>query len=454
MLLSPEQEKLLSNPSSSKIFLQGQAGTGKTTAGVQWMKKLLDSGIPAHQILVFVPQRALAIPYQESLRDEIFLTYSLINTMTLGSLARRMINLFWPMISHDLGVAEPDQSPHFLTLETAQYYMAHIVRPLMDEERYFDNLSIHRNRIYSQILDNLNKSALVGFPHQEIGDRLKSAWIGDSAQFNIYDDVQACANQFRAFCLAHNLLDFSIQVDLFRKLLWESPVCRSHLTDSYHHLIIDNIEEDTPVSHDILSEWLPDFDSALIIFDEDAGFRYFLGADEQSAFSIRQQCSDTIRFEQNHVNSPAITQIKSGVRNAISQLKGRPPEGEPELDTLRSGLIIPESSNKYFPDMIRWVIDQIKVLVDSGTPPGEIVVLAPFMPDVLRFSLANQLDEMGIPNISHRPSRALRDEPVTQAVLTLAGASFPSWNLRPKRINIAFALMQVVDGLDLIRDSF
>jgi len=451
MQLSPEQEKLLSYPGSSKLFLQGQAGTGKTTAGVKWMKKLLDSGIPAHQILVFVPQRALASPYQESLRDDIFLAHSLISTMTLGSLARRMINLFWPMISHDAGVAEPDLPPHFLTLETAQYYMAHIVRPLMDEENYFGNLSIHRNRIYSQILDNLNKAALVGFSHQEIGDRLKAAWIGDIAQFNVYDDVQSCVNQFRAFLLSHNLLDFSLQVELFQKLLWVSPVCHTHLTQSYRHLIVDNIEEDTPVSHDILSEWLPDFDSALIIFDEEAGFRYFLGADEQSGLSFRRKCHENIRFTHNHVNDPAINQIKSGVRHAVAQLKGSPHDKEPQLDALRSGLIIPETSNKYFPDMVRWVTDQIKALVDDGTPPGEIVVLAPFMPDVLRFSLSNQLDDLGIPNIAHRPSRALRDEPATQAVLTLATASFPSWNLQPKRINMAFALMQVIDGLDLVR---
>ncbi len=451
MCLTPEQQSLLENPHTSKIFLHGLAGTGKTTAGVKWLKKLLKSGIPAHQIMVFVPQRALSLPYQAFMRDDLFQVHSLINTMTLGSLARRTIDLFWPMISPDTGVSLPNQPPHFLTLETAQYYMAHIVRPLMDEEGFFDNLTINRNRIYSQILDNLNKSALVGFSHQEIGDRLKTAWIGDIAQINVYDDVQACANRFRVFCLEHNLLDFSLQVEIFLRLLWPSPLCRDHLTRSYRHLIVDNVEEDTPVTHDILSEWLPEFDSALIIFDNEAGYRYFLGADVQSAFSLSGQCDTVVEFTMNLVNAPGIIQIKSGVRHAIAQLEGKPQENKPDLHLLQSSLVIPQETNKYFPDMIRWVANQINILVKDGVSPGEIVVLAPFMPDVLRFGIANQLDEFGIPHFSHRPSRALRDEPATKAMLTLASTAFSAWKMLPKRINIAFALMQVIDGLDLVR---
>ena len=101
--------------------------------------------------------------------------------------------------------------------------------------------------------------------------------------------------------------------------------------------------------------------------------------------------------------------------------------------------------------MIRWVADQVNLLIQEGTPPGEIVVLAPFMPDVLRFSLANQLDKLDIPHISHRPSRSLREEPATQTLLTLATLTYPEWGLLPERINLAFAMMQVVEGLDLVR---
>jgi len=47
--------------------------------------------------------------------------------------------------------------------------------------------------------------------------------------------------------------------------------CRETLQATYRHLIYDNTEEDTPVAHDLIREWLPDFDSALLVFDREAG---------------------------------------------------------------------------------------------------------------------------------------------------------------------------------------
>jgi hypothetical protein len=448
------QQKLLSLPTDEAIFLQGPAGSGKTTAGTLWLQRLMGQGIPAHEILVFVPQRTLGLPYQQALRGSGDLAHGLVDVLTLGGLARRMVDLFWPLVSEASGVGNPSHPPHFLTLETAQYYMAHIVQPLIENQGFFESLTLNRNRIYSQILDNLNKAAIVGFPVEEIAPRLKSAWVGDIEQLNIYEDVQQCANAFRAFCLDHNLLDFSLQVEIFSHYLWPSRLCRSYLTRTYRHLIVDNVEEDTPVSHDILREWLPDFDSALVIFDQNAGYRFFLGADVQSAFALRKQCGQQIVFPENRINGPGIRHLKTGIRNALSALTG---EGEsqpqPVYAEIMTALGIPEENLRYFPGMVAWVVDRIEKLLEEGLPPGEIVILAPFMPDVLRFSLTSQMTERGIPFQSHRPSRALRDEPATHTLLTLARTAFPDWDMLPDRITLAYALTQVIEGLDLVRSQ-
>jgi len=452
MELTQTQQNLLERPARTKVFLHGPAGTGKTTAGTLWLEKLLSEGIPAHQIVVYTPQRALAMPYQQALREITPVSHSLITTLTLGGLARRMVDLFWPLVSPEIGVGQSDLPPNFLTLETAQYYMAHIVRPLIESAGLFGSLTINRNRIYSQILDSLNKAAIVGFPMHEIGERLKSAWVGGIEQLNIYDDVQTCADRFRTFCLENNLLDFSLQVEIFRNHLWPLPQCRGHLQATYRHLIVDNLEEDPPISHDILREWLPDFDSALLIFDEEAGYRFFLGADIESASSLRKACQGQIASKKNLVSSEAIQQLKFNIKNALGILQGNYEETPiPDFERLQQALATPETNPKYFPTMVQWVADQVKTLVDEGISPGEIVVLAPFMPDVLRFSLTHHLDQHEIPHQSYRPSRSLRDEPATQSMLTLATAAFPEWGLGPKRINLAAALMQSIKGLDLVR---
>ncbi|MDQ2691779.1 MAG: hypothetical protein M3Y68_07105 [Chloroflexota bacterium] len=80
-----------------------------------------------------------------------------------------------------------------------------------------------------------------------------------------------------------------------------------------------------------------------------------------------------------------------------------------------------------------------------------MVIISPFLSDALRFSVMNRLEAAGIPTRSHRPSRTLRDEPASQALLTFAAIAHPAWNIRPPRFDVAYALMQSIEGLDLVR---
>jgi hypothetical protein len=147
--------------------------------------------------------------------------------------------LFWPLVSKEVGFLQPEAPPTFLTLETAQYYMAKLVNPLL-EQGYFESVVIDRNRLFSQIIDNLNKAAVVGFRYTEIGERLKSAWSGGPAQLRVFDDTQACATSFRQICLENNLLDFSLQVEVFWKYVWQLELCHKYLNRNFRHIIFDN----------------------------------------------------------------------------------------------------------------------------------------------------------------------------------------------------------------------
>ncbi len=181
MELTPIQSDTITAPLDSKLFLSGPAGSGKTTVGVERMRYLLEQGVYGESILVLTPQRTLQEPYQEVLRSPEIGAGGQVTLATVGGLARRMVDLFWPLAAEAAGFSNPEEPPIFLTLETAQYYMAHIVRPLIDEG-YFESLTINRNRLYSQVIDNLNKAAVIGFPHTEIGERLDKAWLGDPSQ--------------------------------------------------------------------------------------------------------------------------------------------------------------------------------------------------------------------------------------------------------------------------------
>ena len=447
--LAPYQIELIERPLQSRVFLEGQAGSGKTTVGINRMLHLLRAGIPAGEMLLLVPQRTLGTPYQHALREADLQAGSKASVLTVGGLARRMVDLYWPVAAEKAGFARPEQPPSFLTLETALYYMAHLVRPLL-ERGLFDSVTIDRNRIYSQVIDNLNKAAIVGFSYTEIGERLKAASMGDTAQSNVYQDAQQCASLFREYCLQNNLLDFSLQIEVFRQYLWPTPIVRDYLSSTYRHLIYDNLEEDTPTSHDLLQEWLPDFDSALLIYDTDAGYRRFLGANPVTGAGLAGACAEHHVFTDTLITPSELRSFSGQIGRAMERelRDDAPPLPSHMFDSV---VQFPEKTLRFYPQMLDWVVGQVEELVQKGTPPQEIVLLAPFLPDSLRFALTNRLQAKGIPFRSHRPSRSLREEPAAQALLTLAALAHPAWGIRPSRFELAYAFIQTIQDLDLVR---
>ena len=438
------QRQIIESPLDLKLFVSGPAGTGKTTAGVERMRMLLAQGVPGESILMLTPQRTLQEPYLDLLYSPERRAGGEVTPATIGGLARRMVDLFWPLAAEAAGFANPDQPPVFLTLETAQYYMAHLVRPLLDEG-YFESVTIDRNRLYSQIIDNLNKAAVIGFPHTDIGSRLDSSYFGDPSQRRVYADAQDCANRFRQYCLDHNLLDFSLQLDIFANVLWPQDIVRDYLTRNYRHLIYDNVEEDGPRAHDIVRDWLPSFDSALLIYDEGAGFRYFLGADVTTGWGLRELCNDHVVLDESFVMSESVAGLSDALVEAIA------PAFEGKMKEERSPDALSIITSRFYPELLDAVVGETEQLISAGLPPSEIVILAPYLSDALRFSITNRLEARNIPWRSHRPSRSLRDEPASQALITLAALAHPHWNIHPPKFDLAYALMQSIDGLDLIR---
>ena len=439
--LSLIQHQIVEAPLDLRLFVSGRAGAGKTTAGVERMRHLLAQGVPADSILMLTPQRTMQEPYLDLLDSPERQAGGEVTSATIGGLARRVCDLFWSLAAETAGFKNPDQPPVFLTLETAQYYMAYLARPLL-EQGYFQSLTIDHNRLYSQILDNLNKAAVVGFPHTEIGARMDAAWFGDPVQRRIYQDAQECANLFRAYCLEHNLLDFSLQLEIFSNILWHESAVQDYLKRAYRHLIYDNVEEDAPRAHDIIREWLADFDSALLLYDTDAGYRYFLGGDAVTGLALREACDESLELDESFVSSENITHLTDMLVSAVTHR---------ETETTDSNGALEFILTHYYPEMLGEVAAKIKTLIEAeGIPPSEIVILAPFLSDALRFSLTQRLEAAGIPWRSHRPSRSLRDEPASKTLLTLSALAHPQWNARPAKFDVTRALMFALDT-DLIR---
>jgi hypothetical protein len=444
------------------IFLSGPPGSGKTTLAARRLRYLLAEGIPGEQILILVPQRTLATPFYRVLHSIDSPAGEMVDIATIGGLARRNLELFWPLVAGPAGFARPDQYPYFLTLETAQYYMDRIVEPAI-QGGAFDGITIPRARLVNQIIDNLNKAAAVGFAPEEISARLRGAGIVESARLRIYDQVQAMAIAFRRACLADSLLDWSLQLELFWHHLLPLPVFRRQVLSGYRHLIVDNTEEDIPVTHDLLQVWLSRCESALVIHDTDGGYRVFLGADPKGALDLAQCCREHVLLAESHVTTPQVEALSTALSSPfISALhtdetpgthaRQAPAASKADGAAARQALVYPLDPIRFHPEMLDWVTDQISRLVlEENLPAGEIAILAPFLSDALRFSLTERLSNYNIPVRTHRPSRELREEPATRCLLTLAKLAHPHWRRPPPAFDVAHALKFSIADLDPIR---
>ncbi len=451
-------------------FLTGPAGTGKTTYAVNHLRQLLVDHVPASAILVIVPQLTLAQPYRALLNDPDLPGAGIVEVMTLNGLALKTIDLFWPLGTSTGGFGRPTKRPVFLNIETAQYYLWQAITPLLSQG-YFDPnvvpITISLSRLMSQILDNLNKAALIGLPHTQVGQRLAAALPIDPSSRVALEHTQACVNHFREFCLARNLLDFSLRIETFYQHLWPVDGVQQSLTKRYRHLIVDNIEEDTPFAHTILQQWLPHTESALLVHDEDAGYRIFLGANWRTAQNLATLATETVAMTESLVSPPDMLTFGQNLSGIISrQMSNQGTENssqkleKSEQLTVNSGQDVvsdPESlpftfeQKRFYPQTIDWVIEQIAELIEQGVLPNEIVVMAPFVSDALRFSFTHRMAQKGLPARSHRPSRPLSEEPAAKTMLTLARLAFPHWKLLPEPFDVAQTLSQALTDLDLIR---
>ena len=429
---------------TAHTFLHGPAGSGKTTLATQHLHDLLSSGTAGDSILIIAPQRSLLKPYQAVLRRVDLPPGDEIETLTIGGLAKRSVDLWWPAIAREAGFTKPDRPPTFLTLETAQYYMERVVQPFITERYYFEEVRLSHERIYSQLLDNLNKAALVGFPYEDVGKRLIGAWAGPSQQTVTFAQVQDCLTRFRAYCLEHNLLDFSLQIELFRGLLGHDWF-HDKLYGRYQHLIVDNVEEDTPLTHDLLRDWIPHTTSALVVYDTEAGYRSFLGADARSAYELRSVCDEIVELHESHVMSPAVQSLEAMVTHVLSDDSDLPMRTGDLHEALAYG------GGRFHPQMLDWVVTRAAELAQQQVPLNEIVILAPFLSDALRFALEERLQRHDIPTRSLRPSRSLNEEAVTRGLMTLAALAHPQWQIVPPQADVTQAIILSIDHLDPAR---
>ena len=435
--LTNSQANLVELPIDRKIFLEGNSGCGKTTAAVGRLSGILETTSQGSEILVLIPTRTLAKPYyaihsSKGIRPLI---------LTYNGFIQRSLETFWPLVSEKAGFSFPEKAPCFLTIESAQILMARLIESKL-EMGYFNALNIPASRIYNQIMISLHKSAAAEFPYNTYADRMKKSWTGEKALLPIFDQAQECGELFKQTCYKNNLMDYSIQVEVFQQHLLPLERFQKWLERSFSHLFFDNTEEDIPAAHHFAGILMKLCQSAMIIEDRLGGFRNFLGADPISAHNLKSLCNIQIEFTESLVCSPHIFSMAKSVENPFipqSDLPGSP-----------KAAYVFQPYHQY-PAMIKQAAMDVADLIHrKNVPPSEIVIIAPLVSDVLYTAMERELRIQNIPCYIHRPSRPLAGENATKSLLTVIALIHPEWG-HPRLLDIVQMLQTFIPALDPIR---
>ena len=280
-----QQKDLIEADPSARIFLSGKAGCGKSTAAAERVRFLMEHTDAWPQILIFTPGRNFNSPYQELLSREGIRP----QITSYNSYVQNSLRLFWPLIAGETEMGRKRNYPMFLTIEAAQIIMSRLIRGKR-EEGYFNGLTASPSRVFNQVMLAMHKCAAAEIPFDDYTQIMQESWGGDGALLPIFEQTQECGKLYRNFCLKNNLLDYSLQLEIFTKYLLPNPTYRDWLKNQRLHFIFDNLEEEVPAAHHFVREAAPLCNSLLLITDKDGGYRSFMGCDPLSAETLREIC--------------------------------------------------------------------------------------------------------------------------------------------------------------------
>ncbi len=424
-------------------FLLGAAGTGKTTALQQRLIRLLTMGEPAYTILVMVAEPDHANPYLDTVHQSGLGPYADLKITTYNQMAQEMVELFWPLVARPSGFTTPYRPPTFLSYDLAQLLMWHVITPMLHEGAFAD-LRLRPQQIVSQLLDTLNRAALNGLSLEEAIERQKRTWTGEPERLLHLDDAAKAARTFRQSCRDNGLLDLSLAVRVFDTQLVHHEVFKNYFRERYRHLIVDNMEEQTPAGQNFVSELMGVTQTTAVAYDGGGGYKRFLAADPDGARRFYQRSVYQFQFSDSFTTTPGLENVANLVENFLL-FTDKPTALAKEVI---SGVVYGRYRREMVQNMARFLPE---LMAERGLVPADIAIITPYLDGALRYLLGNALKEAGLPYRELRRRSSPRDEPRVRAWLTWLALAHPDWDVHPSAYDVAEALTLTLHGFDPAR---
>jgi hypothetical protein len=423
-------------------FLLGSVGTGKSTALQQRLLRLLEQGEPAYTILILIAEPEQREQYETAVMGSGLGSFADLKITPYSQLAMEMVTLFWPLLARRSGFATAHRPPTILTYDLAQLLMWRVVTPLLDGGAFAD-LRLRPQQIISQILDTLNRAALNSLTLEDAIERQIKTWAGEKVRLLDLRDAETAARKFRRICLQNSLLDLSLSVEVFDTQLVNDPQFHRYFSERFRHLLVDNLEEQTPAGQNFVKSLLDQTETTTLAFDTGGGYKRFMAADPAGGREFQLRSRSFIQFEKSFLAPEGMAHLANLVENYLLHTT-KPTSGAEDM-------IIATVGGRYRREMVHNLVPILADLISGGIEADEIAIIAPYIDGALRYSLAQALAQANLPFRFLRRRSSPRDEPRVRAWLTWLALAHPQWQVMPTAHDVAEALTLSIFGLDPAR---
>ncbi|HEU4913207.1 MAG TPA: ATP-dependent DNA helicase UvrD2 [Actinomycetes bacterium] len=397
-MLDPEQREVATTLQGPLSVLAG-AGTGKTRAITARIAYGVHSG-------VYVPQRVLAVTFTARAAGEMrtrlrALGAAGVQARTFHAAALRQLRYFWPrhvggdlppLVEHKASLVAEAAGRLRLATDRAT------VRDLAAEVEWVKVTMTDRDD-YPAAAAKVGRSAPAGLDPATVV-RLLSA----------YDQVKR----------DRHVIDFEDVLLYTVGLIAEHRQVADAVRGQYHHLVVDEYQDVSPLQQALLDQWLGGRDEVCVVGDPHQTIYTFAGAspDFLLGFRERHPGAKQVRLVRDYRSTPQVVDLANRLvakaptarHGRLELVAQRPPGPPPEL-----------REHPDEPAEARWVAGRIKALVAAGTAAGEVAVL--FRTNGQSETYEQALADAGVPYVLRGGERFFERPEVREARLLLRGAA-------------------------------
>ncbi|MFJ3581128.1 ATP-dependent DNA helicase UvrD2 [Streptomyces sp. NPDC090127] len=217
------------------------------------------------------------------------------------------------------------------------------------------------------------------------------------------------------------VIDFEDVLLLTVAILQDRHDIADQIRRQYHHFVVDEYQDVSPLQQRLLDLWLGDRDSLCVVGDASQTIYSFTGAtpDHLLNFRARHPGATVVKLVRDYRSTPQVVHLANGL---LSQARGRAAEHRLELISQRDPG--PEPAYTEYgdePAEAEGTARRIRDLIAAGVPAGEIAVLYRINAQSEVYEQA--LADAGVPYQLRGAERFFERQEVREAGIALRGAA-------------------------------